>query len=562
MNETSRLSRYAQIGAFLLRYRKAGLFSGLELDPQASLLADETIAAEPAGQPEAFVRDLEALGPTFVKLGQLLSTRPDLVPPAYIEALERMQDAVSPVPVEEVRRIIEEELDVRINTLFADFDDEPLAAGSVAQVHAARLRDGREVVLKVQRPHIAQTLRDDLAILEQLAGAADRMTDIGRRYGFTELVGELRHSLASELNFEQEADNLRRFARNLRDYPLLFVPAPLEDLSTTRVLTMQRVHGIKVTRIPPLRRLEHPLKEQALQLLRAYLDQVFVHGLVHADPHPGNVLLMDDDRLALFDLGMVARLVPRTRQALLKLLLGAISGDGDQVGEISESLGTPLEDFRHGQYRRQVEQLVAAYAGTDRDNQHPSEGRLVLELTRVGAACGLRPPPELSLLGKTLLNLEAVTCALDPGLKTRDAVESHLEHVLRRHALGTLSPSNLASEWLDLQELARHTPQHVAAILRTLAENRLRVRIDGLEESRMMESLQKIANRISAGVIMAALVIAAALTARVQGGPTVFGLPALSFLFISAGLLLGAGLAINAWRRDRKIERAADRNAD
>jgi predicted unusual protein kinase regulating ubiquinone biosynthesis (AarF/ABC1/UbiB family) len=558
VNETSNLSRYAQIGAFLLRYRKAGLFNGLDLDAQEAGLGVDTDAIPP-GQPEQFVDDLEALGPTFIKVGQALSTRPDMVPAPYLTALERMQDDVAPVPVAEVRVVIEEELGARIGTLFGSFDDQPLAAGSVAQVHAATLRDGREVVVKVQRPHIAQTLRQDLAILDKLAGAADRMTDMGRRYGFAEWVHELRHSLASEINFQLEADNLRRFATNLRDYPLLYVPQPIDDLTTTRVLTMDRVRGIKVTHIPPVRRLEHPLQDQARQLLQAYLDQVFVHGLVHADPHPGNVLLMDDQRLALFDLGMVARLTPHNRQRLLKLLLGAIDGNGDQVAEISRGMGTQLDDFQHVQYRHRVDQLVSGYVGSQDGDRSLSEGRLVLELTRVGAACGLRPPAELGILGKTLLNLEAVTTALDPSLETRRIVEEHLQQVLRRQALGSISPANLASEWMDVQELARHTPQHVAAILRTLAENRLRVRLDGLEESRMMESLQKIANRISTGLIIAALVIGASLTARMHGDPLLFGLPLLPTIFIIIAGLLGLSLVLSALRRDRKVERAADR---
>ena len=557
MNETSKLSRYARIGAFLLRYRKAGLFNGLDLDAQEAALGAH-VDDIPPGQPEQFVDDLEALGPTFIKVGQALSTRPDMVPAPYLAALERMQDDVAPVPVAEVRAIIEEELGVRIGTLFGSFDDQPLAAGSVAQVHAATLHDGREVVVKVQRPHIAQTLRQDLAILDQLAGAADRMTEMGRRYGFADWVHELRHSLGNEINFELEADNLRRFAVNLCDYPLLYVPQPIAAMSTTRVLTMDRVRGIKVTHIPPLRRIEHPLKRQARELLQAYLDQVFVHGLVHADPHPGNVLLMDDQRLALFDLGMVARLTPHNRQRLLKLLLGAIDGNGDQVSQLSQSMGTRLEDFQHEPYRHRVDQLVSSYIG--RHDRSLSEGRLVLELARVGAASGLRPPAELGILGKTLLNLEAVTTALDAGLDTRRIVEEHLQQVLRRQALGSISPANLASEWMDVQELARHTPQHVAAILRTLAENRLRVRIDGLEESRMMESLQKIANRISTGLIIAALVIGASLTSRMQGRSIVFGLPLLPAIFIVIAGVLGLSLVLSALRRDRKVERAADRS--
>ncbi|MEO6925260.1 MAG: AarF/UbiB family protein [Rhodanobacter sp.] len=561
MSEHASLSRYAQIGAFLLRYRKAGVFEGLDLDVQEATLADQADQV-PDGQPEQFVDDLEALGPTFIKIGQALSTRPDMVPPAYLSALERLQDDVAPVPVGAVRALIEEELGARIAVLFSSFEDEPLAAGSMAQVHAATLRDGRPVVVKVQRPHIAEVLREDLAILEKLAGAAERMTEMGRRYGFVDWVSELRHSLANEIDFQLEADNLRRFAANLEVYPRLYVPQPLDDFTTARILTMDRVRGVKVTHIPPLRRIEHPMGAEAAELMRAYLDQVFVHGLVHADPHPGNVLLMDDQRLALFDLGMVARLPPRTRRNLLKLLLGAIGGNSDQVGEISEAMGTPLEDFEHGAYRRQIDQLVSGYVGRQEAKRGFSEGRLVLELARVGAMCGLRPPPEMGILGKTLLNLEAVTTALDPDMDVRALVEQHLQQVMRQQALSSMSPANLASEWLDMQELARHTPQHMAAILRTLAENRLRVRIDGLEESRMMESIQKIANRVATGVIVAALVVAAALTARIDGGGRVFGLPYLSVLFLGIAALLGLSLLVNALRRDRVVERAADRETD
>jgi predicted unusual protein kinase regulating ubiquinone biosynthesis (AarF/ABC1/UbiB family) len=304
------------------------------------------------------------------------------------------------------------------------------------------------------------------------------------------------------------------------------------------------------------------MSTEASELMRAYLDQVFVHGLVHADPHPGNVLLMDDQRLALFDLGMVARLSPHTRRHLLKLLLGAIGGNADQVGEISEAISTPLEDFQHGAYRRQIDQLVSGYVGMQDAKRGFSEGRLVLELARTGAICGLRPPPEMGILGKTLLNLEAVTGALDPDLDVRALVQDHLQRVMRQQALNSMSPANLASQWLDMQELARHTPEHMAAILRTLAENRLRVRIDGLEESRMMESMQKIANRVATGIIIAALVVGAALTARIETGSPLLGLPYLSVIFLAVAALLGATLQFSALRRDRAVERAADRESD
>ena len=416
--------------------------------------------------------------------------------------------------------MIEQELGARISVLFGSFDDEPLAAGSVAQVHAPPLRDGRPVVVKVQRPGIAQTLREDLSILEKLAGAADRLTEMGRRYGFVEWVQELRHSLAREIDFELEADNLRRFASNLQDYQ-----------AALRAAAGQRLHHrTRTDHGPRAGHQGHPRAAgargwstrcacQASELMRAYLDQVFVHGLVHADPHPGNVLLMDDQRLALFDLGMVARLTPRTRRSLLKLLLGAIGGNADQVGEISEAHG-------HRAGGLPARRIPPPYRPAGRPATSALQDAKQGFLRRpAGTGAGARergvraaPPPEMGVLGKTLLNLEAVTTALDPDLDVRSVVQEHLQQVMRQQAISSMSPANLASEWLDMQELVRHTPQHMAAILRTLAENRLRVRIDGLEESRMMESMQKIANRVATGVIVAALVVGAALTARMEDG--------------------------------------------
>src|SRR5690606_21991633 len=285
------LARSAQILRFLLKYRSAGVFTGLDLDVVPAP-GDEPPPT--AGKPEEFVDDLEALGPTFVKIGQALSTRPDMVPAAYIAALERMQDDVAPIPFDEVRTTIEEALGARLNKLFASFDPEPLGCASLAQVHRATLRDGYPVAVKVQRPGVAEQIRADLDALASVAGKADRLTDLGRRVHFADWVHEFRKTLMAELDYRAEAENLERFGEHLREYRELFVPAPLWDYTATRVLTMQLVHGTKVTAISGLHRTEHDLSQLASALVRGYLDQVFVHGEIHADPHPGNLLLTGD----------------------------------------------------------------------------------------------------------------------------------------------------------------------------------------------------------------------------------------------------------------------------
>lgn len=552
------LARKAQILGFLLKYRNAGVFS-FDMDPPLPGAGVPESSGD--SHPEQFVSDLEALGPTFVKLGQSLSTRPDMVPPEYLAALERMQDNVDPLPFQSVQEVIERELGMRPDRVFSRIDEAPLGCASLAQVHRAWLRDGREVAVKVQRPDIAGVIAEDLDLLATLAGQADRMTEIGRRMHFADWVGEFRKSLSAELDYRVEAQNLDRFAGHFARYPELSVPAPVWDLTRTRMLTMELVHGTKVTDISGIRRTEQDMGHLAGTLLRAYLDQVFVHGEIHADPHPGNMLLTPDGRLALFDLGMVAHVPPRQRDRLLKLLFAAVDGRGEEAAAESIAMGTRLEDFDEARYVREVSQLVARYAARS-ETQGITEGRLVLELVRFSASCGLRTAPELSLLGKTLLHLEQVSTALDPALDVRRVMESHLESVMRGRLRKSFSAASLASEAMELQALVREAPRKIGDVLSLMADNRMQVRVTGLEEARLLDSLHKIANRITAGLVTAALIIGAALLMRVDGGPRLLGYPALALvLFVVAaaiGLVL-VGSALFGDRRPRPHEETGPR---
>jgi predicted unusual protein kinase regulating ubiquinone biosynthesis (AarF/ABC1/UbiB family) len=368
---------------------------------------------------------------------------------------------------------------------------------------------------------------------------------------FSDWVHEFRRTLLAELDYRAEAENLERFGEHFRDYPELYVPAPLWDLTATRVLTMELVAGTKVTELSGLRRTEQSMVNLASALMRGYLDQVFVHGEIHADPHPGNLLVTDDGRLALFDLGMIAHVPPKLRERLLKLLFAAVDGRGDEVANEAIAMGTRLEDFDEERFLREVGQLVSRYAA-HAGSQSLSEGRLMLELVGLSTACGLRTPPELSLLGKTLLNLEQVAHALDPDLDVKLVVERHLEHVMRERLKKSLSPSNLASELIEVQALLREAPRKISDLLSLLAENRLQVRMTGLEESRLMESLQKIANRVSAGLVTAALIVASAMMMRVDTDTRLLGYPAIALLLFVVAAGLGVAIVLSALLRDRK----------
>lgn len=539
-----KMARRTAILRFLLRYRKAGVFQGLTLN---GALSDGEPDEE--GSPERFADDLEALGPTFVKLGQMLSTRPDLVPPAYAAALERMQEKVTPVPFEAIRQQVEDAVGVRISHAFASFDEVPIGCASLAQVHRATLRDGREVAVKVQRPGVAAQLMGDLDLLRGIADAADRLTRVGRHVRFSEWLDEFGRSLMAELDYVAEAENLERFRQHLTPFRLLWVPAPLWDYTGRRVLTMELATGRRVDGISGLRRTEQDMTPVAEDLLRGYLDQVFVHGEIHADPHPGNLRVTDDGRLAIFDLGMVANVPPRQRDRLLKLLFAAVDGRGEQVAEECIALGIRLEDYDEPRYLREVGQLISRYGA---HQSSMSEGVVVLELVRIAMQCGLRPPPELSLLGKTLLNLDAVCQALAPELDTRRVVEDQLQHVMRARLRKSLSSPNLASEMMEVQALLRDGPRKLSDILSLVAENRFQMRLTGLEDSRLMENLQKIANRISVGVITAALILASAMMMRVPTSHTLWGYPTVALILFLLGVALGTSIVVSAMLSDHR----------
>lgn len=551
-------TRISEISRFLLKYRNAGIFDAAAVDTAAAIATQGEGSAIPEGKPEEFVADLEALGPTFIKIGQALSTRADFVPPEYLVALERMQDSVTPVPIEAIRSVIEAEFGVRFSKLFAEFDETPIGAASLGQVHRATLPNGREVAVKVQRPDIGKGIVADLDLLRTVAGTVGRFGKMNHKYGFGEWVEEFRRVLLAELDYSREAQNLEIFHENLAPYPRLRVPRPIWDYTTQRVLTMEMVWGTKVTQVAPVARIEMPLRELCADLMRAYLDQVFVHGIIHADPHPGNVLLTDVPELVLVDLGMVAHVSPRMRDSLLKLVLATIDGRGEQAAEILIHLGARLDEFDEARFTRDIGQMVSQFGSAS--GPSTSEGRLILDLARIGAASGLRPPPELALLGKTLLNLEAVSKALDPAMDTREILRDHMDNIARARMKEFFSPNRLFSDTLELQELVREAPRRLSVLLRTLSDNRLRVHMTGFEEARVIESMQKIANRITTGLVTAALIVGGALIMDIESRARLFGYPLLAIVMFLFGAGLGISIVVSSLLSDRRARPTADKD--
>ncbi|HLL16962.1 MAG TPA: AarF/UbiB family protein [Pyrinomonadaceae bacterium] len=530
------LKRYKDIAVLFMKYGRSDLVktSGLSL----ALGDDSPEVAATAPEAGELAADLERLGPTFIKLGQLLSTRADILPPPYLEALARLQDNVGPFSFADVERIVEDDLGVRLSKAFNRFDSIPMASASLGQVHRAEMRDGREVVVKIQRPDIREQIMQDVAALEELATFLDSHTEMGKRYDFAQMLSEFRKSLLRELDYRDEAGHLIEFAENLRDFNLIIIPRPVEDFTSSRVLTMDYIHGKKITALHPIRRLEINGKQLAEQLFRAYLQQILVDGVFHADPHPGNVFLTDDERVALLDLGMVSRIMSGFQDNLLRLLLAISDGRGEEAADITIRMGTRKENFQEEEFSRDVSDIVARH--TDTSMNKVDAGRVVLEIQRIAADRGFRLPPEFTMIAKALLNLDQVVYTLAPDFDPNAVIRNYASQIMQQRILKSLAPGNLMTNLLDVKDFLERLPNRVNKILDAVGNNELELKVDAIDEKKLMEGLQKVANRITVGLVIAAMIIGASLLMRVETNFKLFGYPGLAIIFF----LLAAAAAI------------------
>ncbi len=543
------LKRYRDLAWLVAKYGRPEMVREVGLEEAIDRPKGSTShAVTPEG--EALARDLERLGPTYIKLGQLLSTRSDLLPEKYLEALTRLQDNVEPFPFAEVEQIVTSELGVRISKAFAEFDSTPIAAASLGQVHRARLRDGREVAVKVQRPGVRDSIGEDLDALEQIADWADAHSAIGRQYQLGSLLEEFRKSLVRELDYRQEAQNLLTLGTNLEEFDRIIVPRPVEGFTTSRVLTMDFVKGVKITRLSPLARLELDGRQLAGQLFRAYLKQILIDGFFHADPHPGNVFLTEDGRIALIDLGMVAHVAPRLQEHLIQLLLAVSEGRSDDAVTYSLRIAERTEQFDETVYSRSIASLVARHQ--EATMKEVAVGRIMLEIFNISGSAGVRMPPELAMLGKALLNLDQVGYLLDPDFNPNGEIRESAGDIMQRRMMKSLSPGNFFQNVLELKELAERMPGRLNKILEAVANNEFEIKVQTIDENKLLSGFQKIANRITLGLLMAALIVGAAMLMQVPTSFRLLGYPGLAIIFFGVAALGGVTLMIQILRDDRR----------
>lgn len=577
-----------------------GLFTRYGLADFAKQQGLQGIAPEPGEEdsegpsPEkagAFRKRLVELGPAYIKLGQVLSTRPDLLPPVYIKELEKLQDDVGEIPFEDVEKIIGEELQGRISKLFTEFSEEPLGSASLGQVHAAVLRDGRSVVVKVQRPHIRAALADDIAYFHELAEFLTAHTQAGARIDMVGIIQQLERALADELDYRIEARNAASFRRTLSEFPRILIPKVIEAYTTERVLTLERIRGTKMADVSPLVRIEHDFHPVADELTRAYLKQITIDGHFHADPHPGNVfVVMPEDqnpwtpsevkalnrrqiprtavtplarierqaqedaapppddmdvKLALIDFGMTARLSTALREQVVKLLMDIADNRGDDAAAVLVEIGEQLPGFDRPAYVSAIAALMAR--NYDLAVGETQAGKVLYELINISYQKSLRLPAELTLLAKTMFNLDGVTRAIDPTYSPILTIREYGSEIASDRAKRDLNPRRLFQLATAGSDLLMALPHRLDLITERMAANELEAKIQVPQLLDVMTGMQKVANRIFSGLIVAALIVASAMLMPYRRSLSTAG-------FILSGVI-GLWMVLTILWTDRTAER-------
>lgn len=538
------LKRYKDIALLIAKYSQAGARTRFGFDEPARPSANGSAKAHELPD------DLERLGPTFVKVGQILSSRADLVPEAFRKPLSRLQDKVKPFPYQDVEFIIENELGAKISKLFSHFDPAPLAAASLGQVHRAALHDGRQVVVKVQRPNIREQIREDFAALEEIAKVLHRHTDFGQRHELLKVLEEFETTISHELDYQREASNLLTLSKNLREFKRIRVPRPVPDYTTHKVLTMDFIEGTKITELSPLTHLDLDGAALAEELFQAYLKQVLLDGTFHADPHPGNIFLTTDRCIALLDLGMVGYTTPAMQENLLKLLLAVSEGDSDTAADVAVQISDTAVDFDETQFGHKLGQLVAEELSSTLSKM--DLGKTLLDVSHAAADTGLYVPIELTLLGKTLLQLDEVGRILSPDFNPNESVRRNTSKLLNRRIKGVLTEGKLFSSMLETKQFLGALPSRLSKILDAVGNAKLNVQLKPVETDFLIESFQKVANRITSGLILAALIVGAALMMRIQTSFQIFGYPGLAILCFLAAAAGAVWLLFNIMWQDHK----------
>lgn len=550
------LARYKEILQVLVRYGFGDLLDRFHIRRYMDAVVRLFIRRKPdpaavlLSTPERLRLVLEELGPTFIKLGQILSTRPDILPLPYLQELAKLQDDVPPFPYEDVERIIVQDFGKPPEELFAEFARAPGAAASIAQGHRARLHDGREVFVKIRRPHIAQIVAVDLEILAHLASLMEHHAPQLVMVQPTRLVEEFSRTIRKELDFDSEAANLVRFRRLFEDRGGIHIPELFPEYCNDRVLTMELVRGIKASELARLRAANCDLRQLASLGADLLLEQFFVHGFFHADLHPGNILVLPPDRICYLDFGMVGRLTRRERENLCTLITGAVARDEQRMVDPVLAMTVANEEVDRTELEYDLAELVESHLHLSL--RELDVARVLQDLYAVCHRHKLFFRPHIYLMAKAIGTVEEMGRAYDPDFQ----LSEHLAPFVRRLARERVNPRRLLRETLhsggDLLRFLNEFPDHARSIMAQVRHGKMKVEFEhhGLED--MLHRHEHISSRISSAIVLGSLIVGSSLMTNSGVPPKWNEIPLIGIFGFMVAAIMGFALLWDIWKSGRE----------
>jgi ubiquinone biosynthesis protein len=487
---------------------------------------------------------LEELGPTFVKLGQILSTRADIIPLEYIKELEKLQDKVPPFSYVQVEQMVQKSLGANVSELFYSFEEKPFAAASLGQVHKAILKvDKVKVVVKVQRPDIEEIIETDLDILFHLARLIEKYIPVSRLYDPVGVAEEFARIIRMELDYGTEGRNAERFRKNFKEDNTVYIPKVYWELSSKRILTMEYIEGIKINHLKELDEAGYDRKKIAENGAKAFMKQMLIDGFFHADPHPGNILVMENELIGFVDFGMIGKIDEETREKYVDLFMAILEHDSNKILTRMLNLGiTSKGEIDTRSLKRDIADLLDQYY--DKALNEIKLGAFISQLVQISVKHHIKMPAELALLGKSLLIIEGIGLTLDPDFNLTETAKPYVKDIILERKSPQrllLKLSNDLSEFYNLMVLI---PKQLSNTLRKMEEGifKLELQHRGLEN--LINALDKATNRLSYSLILVAIIIGSSLIMQTEKGPQFMGFPVIGVIGFLISGILGLGLVI------------------